>query len=132
MRRGGRILVILGLLLGAITAVWSFLVLSSAAEQGRVIPTQPVVVALQPIPARSVINPDAVGIKEWPEAALPPGTVFSKLEQVVGMFTLHPIYPGQIILPPMIVDKKNCRDWHTLECCLCHPRGQGCNGFQYQ
>lgn len=106
MRRGGRILVLLGLLLGAITAVGSFLVLSSAAEQGREIPTKPVVVALQPIPARSVISPDAVGIKDWPEAILPPGQVFNKLDQVVGMFALQPIYPGQIILPPMITDKK--------------------------
>ncbi len=106
MRRGGRILVLLGLLLGAITAVGSFLVLSSAAEQGRVIPTRPVVVALQRIPERSVITSDAVGIKEWPEAALPPEAFFSKIDDVVDKLTLQAIYPGQIILAPMVIDKK--------------------------
>jgi len=106
MRRGGRILVILGLLLGAITAVGSFLVLSSASEQARQIPTKPVVVALQNITERSVINPDAVGIKEWPETALPPGQYFSKVEDVVNKLALQPIYQGQIILPQMVIDKK--------------------------
>lgn len=106
MRRGGRILVILGLLLGGITAVGSFLVLSSATEQGRQIPTRPVVVAVQPIPERSIINPDAVGLTNWPETALPPGTFFSKLDDVVNKLALQAIYPGQIILPPMVIDKK--------------------------
>ncbi|MCX7838748.1 MAG: SAF domain-containing protein, partial [Anaerolineae bacterium] len=84
----------------------SFLVLSSATEQARQIPTRPVVVALQPIHERSVINPEAVGTKDWPETALPPGQFFSKLEDVVNKLALQPIYPGQIILPPMVIDKK--------------------------
>lgn len=106
MRRGGRILIILGLLLGAITAVGSFLVLSSATEQAREIPTKPVVVALQPIPERSSITAESVGIKDWPETALPPGQFFSKLDDVINKLALQPIYPGQIILPPMVIDKK--------------------------
>lgn len=107
MRRGGRILVILGLLLGAITAVGTFLVISTAGDQGRQVPTKKVVVAIQPITDRSIIGPDAVGIQDWPEAALPPGMLaFEKTDAVIGMLAIQPIYPGQIILPPMIVDKK--------------------------
>lgn len=113
MRRGGRILVILGLLLGAITAVGTFLVLSSATEQGRQIPMKQVVVALQPIADRSIIGTDAVGIKDWPETALPPGQVFDKTDAVVGMLAIQPIYPGQIILPPMIIDKKKAGEIGT-------------------
>ncbi|MBM3127058.1 MAG: Flp pilus assembly protein CpaB [Chloroflexi bacterium] len=113
MRRGGRILVVLGLLLGAITAVGTFLVLSSAVEQGRQIPTKQVVVALQPITDRSIIGPDAVGIKEWPETALPPGEIFSETSKVVGMLAIQPIFPGQIILPPMIIDKKKAGEIGT-------------------
>jgi pilus assembly protein CpaB len=105
MRRGGRILVILGLFLGAITALGTFVVLSSAVEQGTRIPTKPVVVALLPIPDRSIISADAVGVKEWPEP-LPPGQLFDKTDLVAGKLALQPIYPGQIILPPMIVDKQ--------------------------
>lgn len=113
MRRGGRILVILGLLLGAITAVGTFFVLSSATDQGKQIETQPVVVALQPIADRSIITADAVGIKDWPKNALPPGQVFDKTDAVVGMLAIQPIYPGQIILPPMIIDKKKAGEIGT-------------------
>jgi pilus assembly protein CpaB len=113
MRRGGRILVVLGLLLGAITAVGTFLVLSSAVEQGRQIPTKQVVVALQSITDRSIISSDAVGVKDWPETALPPGEIFNETGKVVGMLAIQPIFPGQIILPPMIIDKKKAGEVGT-------------------
>jgi pilus assembly protein CpaB len=112
MRRGGRILVVLGLLLGAITAIGTFLVLSSAVEQGAQIPTKPVVIALQPIVDRSIISGDAVGIKDWPEP-LPPGQLFDKTADVVGKLAIEPIYPGQIILPPMIIDKQKAGEIGT-------------------
>ena len=112
MRRGGRILVILGLFLGAITAVGTFVVLSSAVEQGTRIPTKPVVVALQPIADRSIISPDAVGLKDWPEP-LPPGQLFDKTDDVAGKLAIQPIYPGQIILPPMIIDKQKAGEVGT-------------------
>jgi pilus assembly protein CpaB len=105
--------VVLGLLLGAITAVGTFLVLSSAVEQGRQIPTKQVVVALQPITDRSIIGSDAVGVKDWPETALPPGEIFSEAGKVVGMLAVQTIYPGQIILPPMIIDKKKAGEIGT-------------------
>jgi Flp pilus assembly protein CpaB len=113
MRQTGRILVILGLLLGAITAVGTFLVLSSAAETNVRIPTKPVVVALQPIADRSIITADAVGLKDWPETALPPGVVFGTTLEVVGKLAIQPIYPGQIILPPMIIDKQKAGEIGT-------------------
>jgi pilus assembly protein CpaB len=100
-------------MLGAITAVGSFLILSSAVEQGRQIPIKQVVVALQPITDRSIIAPDAIGIKDWPETALPPGEIFDKTEKVAGMLAVQPIYPGQIILPPMIIDKKKAGEIGT-------------------
>jgi len=99
MRRGGRILVVLGLFLGAITALGAFVVLNSASEQGQRIPTRPVVVALQPITDRSLISPDAIGLKDWPEP-LPPGQLFATTAEVAGKLAIEPIYPGQIILGP--------------------------------
>jgi pilus assembly protein CpaB len=114
MRRGGRILVILGLLLGAITAVGSFLVLSSAEEQGRQIPTKEIVIAGMPIAERSVISADAVRIAPWPLNALPPGQeVFEKTDAVVGMLAIQPIQAGQIILPSMVIDKKKAETLGT-------------------
>lgn len=112
MRRGGRILVVLGLLLGALTALGTFLVLSSAVEQGTRVPTKPVVIALLPIADRSIISEDAVGLKDWPEP-LPPGQIFDKTADVAGKLAIEPIYPGQIILPPMIIDKQKAGEIGT-------------------
>ena len=112
MRRGGRILVILGLFLGAITAVGTFVVLSTSVEQSARIPTKPVVVALLPIGDRTIIAAEAVGLKEWPEP-LPPGELFDKTDLVIGKLAIQPIYPGQIILPPMIVDKNKAGEIGT-------------------
>ena len=112
MRRGGRILVVLGLILGALTAVGTFIVLSTA-ETAPPIQTKPVVVALQPITDRSIIAADAVGVKDWPETALPPGQIFNKADDVIGKLAIQPIYPGQIILPPMIIDKQKAGEIGT-------------------
>lgn len=104
MRRGGRILIVLGLLLGAITAVGTFIVLGSSTPTTAPISMRPVVVAQQNIPERAEITSDAVAIQQWPESAVPVGAV-SSTDGVVGKIALQPIYQGQIILPPMIVAK---------------------------
>ena len=113
MRRGGRILVILGLFLGAVTAGGTFLVLSSTTEQPGRIPTKQVVVAQQPISARTTIAVDAVAIKDWPETALPQGSFFEKTEDVIGKVAVQQIFPGQIVLAPMIIDKKQAGEIGT-------------------
>ncbi len=104
MRRGGRILIVLGLILGAITAGGTFLTLSTAPTAGPQIATKSIVVAFQNIPERTEITAEAVGKQDWPENALPAGAI-EKPEDVIGKLALQPIYPGQVILPPMIVDK---------------------------
>jgi pilus assembly protein CpaB len=109
MRRGGRILVLLGIVLGLLTAGGTFLVISTAQSQGQQIPTKSVVIAQQNIFARTEILPDAVGKAEWPEAFLPPGA-FEKPDEVIGKLALEPIYQGQIILPPMILDKTKVKE----------------------
>jgi pilus assembly protein CpaB len=103
MRRGGRVLVLLGIILGLITAGGTFLVLSTSQPQIQQVPTQPVVIALQNIPARTEINPQALGIQQWPEP-IPPGAS-QKIEDVAGKLATVPIYPGQILLQQMYIDK---------------------------
>ena len=104
MRRGGRILIILGLLLGVVTAVGTFVVLGNSSTATQQIPTKPVVVAQQNIPERAEITAEAVGVQNWPESAVPPGALESPSD-VIGKVALQPIYPGQIVLPQMIVTK---------------------------
>ena len=103
MRRGGRVLILLGIILGLVTAGGTFLALSTPQEQVQQVQTQPVVIALQPIPDRTEIRADQLGVQQWPEP-IPVGAS-SRPENLVGKFALEPIYQGQIILPPMFIDK---------------------------
>ncbi len=104
MRRGGRILIVLGLLLGLITAAVTFITLSQGTTPQETIATRDVVVATQNIGQRAEITLDMVSTASFPINAIPAGA-FEFPQAVVGKLTLMPIYPGQIILPPMIADK---------------------------
>ena len=104
MRRGGRILIILGLLLGVVTAVGTFVVLGNTTTNTQKVSMKPVVIAQQNIPERAEITAEAVGLQEWPESAVPTGAPESP-SAVIGKVALQPIFPGQIVLPQMIVAK---------------------------
>ena len=110
MKRGGRVFVLFGLVLGLITAGGTFVFLSTQTTAPQ-IPTRSVIIAMQPIPERSEIPAQAIGRQEWPEYALPPGAiVFDKIEDVAGKLSLVPIYQGQIIMSPMIIDKREAKE----------------------
>ncbi|MBI3913841.1 MAG: Flp pilus assembly protein CpaB, partial [Chloroflexi bacterium] len=109
MRRGGRILVLFGIILGVLTAGGTFVVLSSAGPQAQAIPTKSIVIALQNIPERTEITAESIGKADWPEAVVPPGA-FETSADVLGKLTLDPVYQGQIILAPMIVDKTKLKE----------------------
>ncbi len=101
MRRGGRILVLLGIILGLVTAAGTFLALSNQPQPTAQVTTQPVVIALQNIPDRSVITPQVVTIQQWP-APVPAGAI-GRVEDVIGNLATEPIYQGQLILPQMFI-----------------------------
>lgn len=104
MRRGGRILVLFGVILGLVTAggVFLFLMMNQPSQESVAI--RQVVVAQQNIPGRTEILAEAVALRDWPEAALPTGA-FEKTDAVAGKLAVQDIYPGQIILPQMLIDK---------------------------
>jgi len=104
MRRGGRILTVLGLLLGLLTATVTFVTLSQTPTTQQAVPTKDVVVATQNIGTRTEITIDMVDTVKFPEEAIPAGA-FESRQAVVGKVALYPIYPGQPILPPMIINK---------------------------
>ncbi len=129
MRRGGRILVMLGLVLGLVTALGTFVVLSSTPQPGPSVATRSVIVAQQNIGNLSEIPAEALGKADWPEAALPPSGVFEKIEDVAGKVALQPIFPGQIILPPMITSKDKAKETKTYAS-LIVPEGKVAVAFQ--
>ncbi len=104
MRRGGRILIVLGLVIGIMAAMLTFVMLAQMQTGGQPVPMRSVVVAMQTIPGRTEITAEAVGKQDWPEGLVPVGA-FEKIEDVVGKMALQPIYPGQIVLAQMVVTK---------------------------
>jgi Flp pilus assembly protein CpaB len=111
MRRGGRILILLGVILGIITAGGTFLVLGNATPTQN-IPTRPIVVVLQPIQERVEIKPEQVGLRDWPEGSIPQDA-FEKPEDVIGKVAFQRIYPGQLIVKPMLYDPKTSSGTRT-------------------
>ncbi len=103
MRRGGKVLVVLGLLLGAITAGGVFVMLMDQGNKAPEVPTKMIVVAAQNIAERSLIPTEALELKAWPENALPP-QYLEKTTDVAGKMSRQLIYQGQIVMPVMIID----------------------------
>ncbi|MDQ7031011.1 MAG: Flp pilus assembly protein CpaB [Ardenticatenia bacterium] len=97
----------LGFILALGAGFITFMFLQNAAGNQAAAPveTQPVVVALQPVDSRSAIPPDAVGIQDWPVTLVPPGAL-TDTAQVAGKLTVGPVFPGQVIVQDMIVDKE--------------------------
>lgn len=110
MRRGGRILILLGIILGILTAGGTFLTLTNTTSGANPqVSTRQVVIAQQNIGERSEIPPEAVGKADWPEAFIPAGA-FNNTDQVSGKLAVQPIYQGQIILPQMLIDKNTVKE----------------------
>lgn len=110
MRRGGRIMMIFGLVLGIITAIATLFILRTSRpvvpdETAMAVTLQPVVVAFQPIPPYQPIPADAIGIREWPADTVPPDVV-TDTTTVVGKLPSTRVYPGQVILQSMLIDKE--------------------------
>lgn len=103
MRRGGRILIVFGLLLGLVTALATF---SFLANQTPVEPiaTRPVVIAAQNIAGRGEISTGMLTIANFPSDSAPPDA-FTNLSDVIGQIALYPIYQGQVIVPRMVLTK---------------------------
>jgi pilus assembly protein CpaB len=125
MRAGGRILMIFGVVLGMIAAAATFFVLrnSPVAAEGAetaAVPTQPVIVAFQPIEPWQEIPPDAIGIREYPmplpadavvdqmqvtDELTGESTTLSGMEFVQGKISNTRIYPGQVLVSTQLIDK---------------------------
>ncbi|MBN1994745.1 MAG: hypothetical protein JW953_18760 [Anaerolineae bacterium] len=116
----GRLLIILGIVLGLLTlgAVFFLIVgggiLSSVlggvaaetptpvVETGpEEVPTTDVIVALQPIPRGAQFVEGSIGRRPWPSTSVPPGVIQDEIE-TIGMVAKVEIFQGQIILRDML------------------------------
>lgn len=104
MRRGGRILVLLGIILGIMTAVLVFFYLATNTGSTTPPPTHPVVIAQQNIEARSLIASEFLNVIQLPDGIDLQGS-FSSTDRVAGKLARDKIYQGSIILAPMVIDR---------------------------
>jgi pilus assembly protein CpaB len=119
----GRLLIILGIILGLATVgLVAFLLLGPgaggdgtepAAEEGQAPPQQteeggvpptPVIVALQPIARGTEFVAGSIGRRDWPANNVPPDTIADEAE-TIGKVAKTDIVQGQVIVRSMLVDK---------------------------
>lgn len=112
-RSGGRIFVIIGLVLAIISGVGVFVVLATAEPQAAPIQTSPVVVSFQQIAERTEISPDQVGQVAWPQTIPTPIGAYSAPSDVVGKLAKYPIYTGQSINNEMVISKSDAEARHS-------------------
>ncbi len=113
MRGGGRIFVILGIVLALIAGVAVFIVLAQAEPQPVEVPTTKVVVAFQQVASRTEISAEQVGEVEWPLRVPTPIGAFERPADVVGKLSKQPIYAGQPIITDMVISKEDAEAQHS-------------------
>src|SRR5438552_3191742 len=104
MQRSGRLLIIIGLILGALAAAAIVATLNTAPPPPPVVKLVKVVIAQQSVALGTAVPAGAVSLAEWPEDAVRP-EMLTDTTQVVGQVSTVPIVPGQVIVRGMIVDK---------------------------
>jgi Flp pilus assembly protein CpaB len=115
MRRG-RLLILLGVILGLATAVIVLVVLTRqpltptpatpppAGAEPTSVPTQKVWVALQPIPRGGEFVEGTLGLRDWPSTNVPPN-VIGDISETIGRVAAVDIVQGQPILRSMLAEK---------------------------
>ncbi len=102
-KRNGLILIMLGLVLAVVVGV---VVFSMAQRASQVeVPTTDVLVAIQEIPDRTVIQASVIGVKKIPISFVPVGAL-TKPDQAIGRMAPSKIYVGEPILTSKLVDTK--------------------------
>jgi Flp pilus assembly protein CpaB len=111
MRGRGRLLIVLGVILGLVAAGGVLYVMMQGAQppptapapEEVVVPTTQILVAIQNISRGSEIPEDSVGFRDWPAANVPPDVVADEAE-LIGKVARTDIYQGQPIVRSMLTE----------------------------
>jgi len=106
MRRGGKLLLFLGLILAVIAfaGVWYIMRTAQQPEEPAEVFTQTVVVAATDIPARTRISPEYVTLKEMPLDLVPPLAV-TEILSATDRIILTDVFADQVILHSMLAEE---------------------------
>jgi Flp pilus assembly protein CpaB len=109
MRGRGRLLIVLGVILGLVAAGGVLYVITTIQQPAPtpppevVVPTTQILVALQNIPRGSEIAADAVESRDWPANNVPPNVIADKAE-LIGKVAGTDIFQSQPILRSMLAE----------------------------
>jgi Flp pilus assembly protein CpaB len=113
MRRGGRILVLLGLVLALIAGFGVYFVLATASPEAEKVKTTQVVMAVQAISSRSEIAPEQLQSVDWPMTVPTPVGAFAEPADVSGNLAVQPLNPGQPVTKDMVISKEDNKETKT-------------------
>ncbi|MBI5878169.1 MAG: Flp pilus assembly protein CpaB [Chloroflexi bacterium] len=106
MQRSGRVLILLGILLGGLALIASFVFLNPDRNRAQVeVQTTKVVVARRAIAPRATVTTDTIGLADWPTASVPRGALTDPVD-AYNRLAATQIAEGQVILPGMLIDKE--------------------------
>jgi Flp pilus assembly protein CpaB len=111
-KRGGSLLVGVGLLMALIAGWLGFAQLKAAELRVEQVPGRRVVVATEDIPAQGRVALSAVTIATISEQSLPARS-FGEVGQVVGQFARQPVYKGDILTEDRIISLDQVRSGAT-------------------
>lgn len=109
MRGRGRLLIVLGVILGLVAAGGVLYVMMQGAQPPTapppevVVPTTQILVAIQNIPRGSEISADAVELRDWPANNVPPDVIADESE-LIEKVAKTDIFQGQPIVRSMLTE----------------------------
>lgn len=110
MRGRGRLLIVLGVILGLAAAGGVLYVMMQGAQPPPTapppevaVPTTQILVAIQNISRGSEIPADSVGLRDWPAGNVPPDVIADEAE-LIGKVAKTDIYQGQPIVRSMLTE----------------------------
>ncbi|TEU17038.1 MAG: Flp pilus assembly protein CpaB [Anaerolineales bacterium] len=110
MRGRGRLLIILGVILGLVAAGGVLYVMMQGAQPPPTapppevaVPTTQILVAIQNIPRASEILADSVEFRDWPANNVPPDVIADEAE-LIGKVVKTDIFQGQPIVRAMLTE----------------------------
>lgn len=110
MRGRGRLLIVLGVILGLVAAGGVLYVMMQGAQPPptapppeAVVPTTQIIVAAQNIPRGSEITPDLVTRRDWPAGSEPPGGIADEAE-LIGKVVKTEVFQGAPIVRSMLTE----------------------------
>jgi len=110
MRGRGRLLIVLGVILGLVAAGGVLYVMMQGAQPPPTapppevaVPTTQILVAIQNIPRGSEISADSVEFRDWPANNVPPDVIADEAE-LIGKVVKTDIFQGQPIVRSMLTE----------------------------